>query len=337
VSAAAEPIPIVLDATHLSPSDVTCVLSGAGVARPAVALFDVTGPGAVACVQGLVTSDIDKPGAETLTYGAVLTVKGMIRTDLWVWRRAGGLRLCAPQAGRDALAEVLARSLPPRLARHTEITQGVEVYRLVGPRSLDVAAGAGLPLPEPGCVAHVEAQGTSLTVARPPLMSAPFALEVHVQGEHGSTNLLERVERSGAARVGDGALELARLLAGWPRLGAEIDEKTLPQEVRFDDIGGLSYTKGCYTGQETVARLHFRGHANRRLAGLVWHGAPDPNQSATLQDDRPLGQVTGAAWLGPRQRWVGLAKLRRELDRSKAVTAAGAAADVVPLPFALSA
>src|SRR5207245_10128528 len=71
--------------------------------------------------------------------------------------------------------------------------------------------------------------------------------------------LADRLRTAGAVPAGPAALELLRVLAGWPRLGAEMDEKTIPQEVRFDEIGGVSYTKGCYTGQEQVGRLQCRG------------------------------------------------------------------------------
>src|SRR5258708_9948328 len=83
-------------------------------------------------------------------------------------------------------------------------------------------------------------------------------------------------------------LELGRILAGWPRLGAEIDQKTLPQEVRYDDINGVSYTKGCYTGQETVSRLHFRGHTNRHLGGLLWQAAPDLERPEIPHHRKPI-------------------------------------------------
>src|SRR5207253_1404740 len=86
--------------------------------------------------------------------------------------------------------------------------------------------------------------------------------QVTVPVEQGEL-LAGRLAAAGAVEADPAMLELARILAGWPRLGAEVDEKTIPQEVRFDEIGGVSYTKGCYTGQETVARLHFRGRAGR--------------------------------------------------------------------------
>src|SRR2546423_4526753 len=138
-------------------------------------------------------------------------------------------------------------------------------------------------------------------------------------------------------------LELARILAGWPRLGAEMDEKTIPQEVRFDDIGGVSYTKGCYTGQETVARLHFRGHPNRQLRGLLFDAEPPatPAQgwSAVTHLDRDVGRVTSLAFVpepgvSGAGRWIGLAVIRREVAPGAMVRAAGRDARVVDLPFA---
>src|SRR6266699_3801774 len=88
---------------------------------------------------------------------------------------------------------------------------------------------------------------------------APFVLQVTVPAAAAAL-LAARLEAAGAVAAGPATLELSRILAGWPRLGAEVDDRTIPQEARLDQIGGVSYTKGCYTGQETVARLHFRGH-----------------------------------------------------------------------------
>ncbi|HWP36006.1 MAG TPA: hypothetical protein VNL18_00485 [Gemmatimonadales bacterium] len=326
-------IPLVLDETHLIPSDASAVVSGAGVAVPDVVVFDVSGPGAVGCVQGLLTSDIEKAADNGCVYGAVLTPKGMIQTDVWATRRGGEVRLCAPSAGRGALADVLSRSLPPRLARYVEVTGRVEVLRLIGPRAVEAAGRAGLPLPEMGRAATAEVGGTPLVVIRPSQEPAPFALEI--QSDRDAKDVRGRLAQAGAMPVTEAALELSRVLVGWPRLGAEIDEKTLPQEVRFDEVGGVSYTKGCYVGQETVARLHFRGHANRGLVGLEWGEAPEPANAHVVQDDRTVGTVTTAVWVEPWGTWVGLAKVRRELDRTRGVIAAGAPAAIVTLPFGL--
>src|SRR6266516_3058602 len=141
-----------------------------------------------------------------------------------------------------------------------------------------------------------------------------------------------------------GTLELARILAGWPRLGAEVDDKTIPQEVRYDELGGVSYTKGCYTGQETVSRLHFRGHTNRYLRGLLFDAeppaAPADGWSSVTHLDRDVGRVTSLAWVPESGvagggRWIGLALIRREVGPGVMVRAAGRDARVVDVPFAV--
>ncbi|HXV86544.1 MAG TPA: glycine cleavage T C-terminal barrel domain-containing protein [Gemmatimonadales bacterium] len=328
MTAAATPVPLLLTAEALPAEEVEAIRRHAAVGAPDWAVLDVTGPGAVSCVQGLITSDLEGPGDGACVYGAVLTPKGMIRADLWAWRFDGRVRLVAPLAARATVLDLLKRTLPPRLARFEDRTGPTTVLLLVGPDSLAVAQHAGLPIPDMGAVIQTDER----VVARAPAgHTAPFTLAVAFGA--GGNELKRALEQYGATPVSAGVLELARITAGWPRLGAEIDDKTLPQEVRFDEIGAVSYSKGCYTGQETVARLHFRGHANRGLVGLTWTGTPVPDNSVVIQDDRPLGEVTSAAWLAHSGHWIGLAKVRRELDRSRVVQAAGAPASVTDLPF----
>jgi folate-binding protein YgfZ len=324
--------PFVLDRGDLAEAEAESVLGGAGWGRADCLVSEVAGPGAVACLQGLLTNDLERPGDDSVVYGALLTPKGMIVSDLWALRRGGVVVLVVPAEGRAAVEEILMRTLPPRLARATE-QPARRVYRLVGPQALEVAARAGIAAPEPGRIATSLAAGIGVAVARPQA-AGPHALELHVGAEH-TPALAEALERAGIREVSAAGLELARILAGWPRLGAEIDQKTLPQEVRFDEIDGVSYTKGCYTGQETVARIHFRGHANRGIVGLLWNGRPDFTFPGVAQDEREIGWVTSAAWLPSLKQFVGLAKVRRETDPARSVTAGGAPARVAALPFDL--
>jgi folate-binding protein YgfZ len=324
--------PLVLDRGDLAEPEAETVLGGAGWGRIDCQVLDVVGPGAVACLQGLLTNDLERPGDDAVVYGALLTPKGMIVSDLWAIRRGGTLVLVVPADGRAAVEEILTRTLPPRLARATE-QPARQVWRLVGPRALELAARAGLVAPEPGRIAMNRAAGFSVATARP-RAAGPHALELHLGAEHAPA-LAEALGRVGIREVSAVGLELARIVAGWPRLGAEIDQKTLPQEVRFDEIDGVSYTKGCYTGQETVARVHFRGHANRSIVGLLWNGRPDFTSPGVAQDERDIGWVTSAAWLPSLQQFIGLAKVRRETDPARSVTAGGAPARVTALPFDL--
>jgi len=310
------------------------LLDGAVVARADARVADVAGPGAVACVQGLLTNDLDAPGEGSFVYGAVLTPKGMIVTDLWAARAGSTVTVTYPSTGRDPLFEIFQRSLPPRLARVTD--RGIEraVLRLAGPAALGTAEKAGLALPAAGRAARSAFRPSDCQVARPPL-SEPFALQLHVALDEVQM-VTAALEQAGAVPAGPAVLELARIMAGWPRLGAEIDQKTLPQEVRYDEINGVSYTKGCYTGQETVSRLHFRGHTNRRLVGLVWQDGPDVGRPEIAQQGKSIGRLSSVAWLAPLAQHVGLGLVRRDMDPALPVLAGGAPARVVDLPMHLT-
>jgi len=165
---------------------------------------------------------------------------------------------------------------------------------------------------------------------------APFTFQITTAAEHQGA-VMNRLVKGGASVADAAALELARILAGWPRLASEVDEKTIPQEIGYDEIGGVSYTKGCYTGQETVSRLHFRGHANRHLRGLLFEtdspAPPAEGWSAVTEDEREVGRVTSIAWVAGADRWIGLAVIRREVAIGAVVRAAGREARVVTLPF----
>lgn len=93
--------------------------------------------------------------------------------------------------------------------------------------------------------------------------------------------------------LGDEALELRRIEAGAPRWGREIDERILPAEAGLDATH-VSFTKGCYPGQEPVARLHYRGHPNRGLRVLELDDVP-PYDTELVHDGKPVGRVTSAA------------------------------------------
>lgn len=329
---------------RVGPGTVTPALAQAlragavAAALPLSGVFELTGSGAVACMQGLLTNDIEKPGDGAFVYGALLTPKGMIVVDGWVGRRGETVRFTTSGEGRERAAQLFQRSIPPRLARVTDRSTEVGTLRLLGPAAVALAEAARLVIPAaPG---RIECPG-ELEVARA-TERAPFTLQWT-----GTPEALKRA-RDGLIAAGavDGepaALDLARILAGWPGLLSEIDERTLPQEVRYDAIGGVSYTKGCYTGQETVSRVHFRGHPNRALSGLVLTGEP-PRAWSTAQPvflgEKDVGRLTSVAWVpdGPpgSGAWMGLAVLRRDIEAGASVRVGMIEARVTTLPLPVS-
>jgi tRNA-modifying protein YgfZ len=294
--------------------------------RTAPAVFQVTGSGALTCLQGLLTNDLAAPGDQSLVYGALLTPKGAIVVDYWVLRLPDRFLLLAEPPGHDASLELFRRSLPPRLARAEDRTGELEAVWLFGAGVSAALGRAGLRLPDPGRVLPQD----DLLLTRPQTQ-APFRALV-LAPPPAVDEMIDRLARAGFT-VGDtDDRDAAGILGGWPALGAEIEDRTLVQEVRYDEIGGVSYTKGCYTGQETVARLHFRGHTNRELKGLAWTRPAGPEGSAVTDlEGTEVGTVTSVLSL-PGQT-LGLGVIRRAVEEGSEVLAGGAPATVVGLPF----
>jgi len=321
-------VELILPDLALDPARLARLTSGAVVVSMEYALLRVTGPGAVQCLQGLVTNDLVKPGPNTITWGALLTPKGMIESDLWCLRQGEDLLLVLPAAGMAKTLANLKRSLPPRLARTEPLTETWSSLIVIG-------ASAEASLRDSGAVAAPPAPGHLVTnelgviIAHAPV-GAPFDFLI-LGPDAQIVTVDERLGKAGGAMGDAEDAEAARILMGWPALGAEIDEKTLPQEVRFDELGGVSYTKGCYLGQETVARIHFRGHPNRELRGLEWEDALPLVGRAIEGMGREAGTVRSTLIVGGRR--LGLAPIRREVALGEIVTAGGRSARVVALPF----
>jgi len=298
----------------VSPAEREALATRATVTtRGDLARFQLTGSGRVACLQGLVTCDVEKAGEDSVAFGALLTAKGMIVAPLWVMRTADALLLEAPADAAAEIGAVFERSLPPRLCRcavTTAETVSVGVYGPAAAVALAAAVGsAGSPVV--GRVARLGHGRSHLLAARIAARGLD-GFDCMVPAD-AADRLVARLTTSGAVSVTGALLEERRILSGFPRLGAEIDDKTLPQEVRLDELGAVSYTKGCYLGQETVARVHFRGHANRYLAGVAMEQLPSALPTPLLAGERPAGRLTSACWWEAGDCFAGLAVLRSDV------------------------
>lgn len=304
------------------------------IVRPGLALFRLTGGGRIACLQGLVTCDLQKPGDDTHGIGALLTVNGMVVSLLWITRLPDALVVETPAAAATEVATVFQRSLPPRLCHWENVTAESASVGVYGPAAsvLLAAATGGEPPSAVGRVALLRCGGASAIVAR--LVARGLDGFECLVPAPAASGLVEQLTARGAPIIAPALLEERRILDGFPRLGAEIDEKTLPQEVRLDELGAVSYTKGCYLGQETVARLHFRGHTNRYLAGLAFDHEPQSLPLGILDREQAVGRLTSACWWEAARGWVGLAVVRRGVKPGSAVTLAdGSAATAHELPW----
>jgi tRNA-modifying protein YgfZ len=146
----------------------------------------------------------------------------------------------------------------------------------------------------------------------------------------GRQRLLAEPPANGSASAEE--WELARIEAGVPRFGREFDADSMPAEAGLEQRA-VSFTKGCYPGQEPVARLHYRGHANRGVRGVRFDGGLAAPGTTVTVDGAAVGRVTSAIE-SPRFGPIGLAVLRREVADGAQGDAGGTAVTVVPLPFA---
>jgi folate-binding protein YgfZ len=290
----------------------------------------VEGPGAIDCLQGLLTCDVVAPGDGAVFYGAMLTTRGMIVADFTVLRDGpNAVTLVAAPEVRSTILGLLTRQVPPRLARVTDQTETVAVLWLAGLAVADALRRTRMDWPgESGRLVNQRSDADRVVVARP---AEQFPWSALLLGTPGAVeSAARRLQEAGVTEGTVEDLETLRILSAWPALGREIDDKTLPQEVRLDELGGVSYTKGCYLGQETVARVHFRGHVNRVLRGLVWRGAELP-ATDVRQGGKVVGRVTSGLTTG--DAGVALGILRREVEPGATVQVGSVDTLVVSLPF----
>lgn len=311
--------------------------------RSARSRVRVTGTKAAEVLTGLVTNDVGALLPGQGQYAAALTAKGKIVADVRIFADAGSYLLDTPPRAAAGWLAMLKKFVNPRLAPVEDISSACADLGIFGVRAREIVATVtGVPsatleaLPPYG---HIPAsvEGTPISVARvPDLELEGYELFVNM-AEAGA--LWQRLAAAGATPGGLSAFEVARVEAGRPEWGIDIDDTTIPQEANFDDFHAISYTKGCYVGQETVARVHFRGHVNRHLRGLRSVAERQLPFRAQLRDaaGKPVGEVRSAV-ISPRLGGVALGMVRREVPAGAtlAVTWEGGEshADVAHLPFA---
>jgi len=284
----------------------------------------VGGSDAAEYLQGQLTNDVEalEPGAGQ--YAALLDRKGHMQADMRVLRpSAEEIWIDTEPAGLAAAVRHLRMYSIGRDAEVTDVSEERAILSLIGPRSVEIAGTAALP--ENACeetaVAGVEcliagtAGGIDLIVAA-------------AEAERLRGAMLE----AGTVAVSEEAAEILRLESGTPRFGAEMGTETMPAEAGIVEQA-VSFTKGCYIGQETVARLHYKGRPNRHLRGLRLSDPAAPGAVLRL-GEKEVGELGGSA-VSPAFGPIGLAILRREAEPGAelAVGEDGVTARVVDLPF----
>ncbi|MDO8501292.1 MAG: glycine cleavage T C-terminal barrel domain-containing protein [Gemmatimonadaceae bacterium] len=276
------------------------------------------GQRAAELLTGLVTNDVLSLVAGHGQYAAALTPKGKIAADVRIFADDEGLLTDTSARASTGWRDIVTKYINPRIAPYRDVTAETLDIGVFGPKSRRVVAiatgadEAALEALHPYAHVTVDLPGGKAKVIR---VAEIDAEGYEIIGPAASEQpLREKLFSAGAIPGSAQAWDIARIEAGRPEWGIDMNDATIPQEANFDALGAISYTKGCYTGQETVARVHFRGHVNRFLRRLHFVSAAIPPTNAELVDDagNVVGDVRSVA-MSPRHGGVALAMVRREV------------------------
>lgn len=285
----------------------------------------LTGAEAREFLQGQVTNDIEGLTAGRGCYAAFLTHKGKMLGDLRVLDAGDELLL---DCERVALQELFTMIRRYKLGRDVELhkrTLERGLLSLIGPDARRIAGAGDLP-----AVEHAHREGR-IGGAAVRLIATDLGVDVLCDAED--------TEPVGAALIAAGAVaateaeaEVRRVESGRPRYGVDLDDSVIPQEAGLNERA-VSFEKGCYVGQETVARLYYRGKPNRTLRGLRLSGAAQPG-AELRRGERVVGRL-GSVVASPVHGPIGLALVRREaaVGDTLDVGDGGVRATVTELPF----
>jgi len=306
------------------------------------------GPKAAEVLNGLVTNDVTALTPGQGQYAAALTPKGKIVADLRILVFDGSVLVDLVPAAGPGWQSLVRKYVNPRLSKYTDETEALADIGVFGPRAADTLARAlganasALQALEP--YHHVGLADAAVAVRTADLGGDVPGFDVLVQQES-RARVIERLSAAGAVPGSPATWTTARIEAGRPEWGIDMDDSTLPQEANLDKLDAISHTKGCYTGQEVVARIHFRGHVNRHLRGLLFRSPALPSVRTQLvgEGGAVVGDVRSSA-LSPRYGPIGLGMIRRDMAagtlvtagplESSAESATPTTAAIAPLPFA---
>jgi len=284
----------------------------------------VGGPDAAEFLQGQLTNDVEALDPGEGHRGALLDRKGHIQADMRVLRLAADeIWIDTEPESLEALRGHLEMYKIGREVQIADLTAERTIVSLLGPRSVEIAGTASLPAhaSEPATVQGIQCL----------IVGTSGGLDLIAQAGD-AKRLRAALTAAGAIEVDPQAVEILRIEAGRPRFGAEMSSATMPAEAGIVEEA-VSFEKGCYIGQEPVARLHYRGRPNRQLRGLAL-SAPVEAGSPLLLGEKEVGRV-GSACISPTHGPIGLAIVRREAETGAELVVGEdeVTARVVDLPF----
>lgn len=271
-------------------------------------------------LQGMLTNDVINLEAGKGMYAAILTVKGRIVSDMRVYR----LKDCEKDSVLLDLEPELNVKVGERLRKFRlsykadidDVSEGLGLFFLSGPRAKDILCKVlGRSLAEMEEYEHFSADfgGEDLMVVKVG-RTPEGGYDLYVPDDHASAlwgALARSGEEFGLIPVGSAALNILRIEAGIPVYDVDMDENTIPIEAGI--WSALSFEKGCYVGQEVIARIKWRGHVNWHLMGFVIQGERVPAPGDELfSGERKIGRVTSGVFSPAFKTPLALGYIRRD-------------------------
>lgn len=289
----------------------------------------VSGARRAEMLNGLLSNQVTDL-VDTGRHAFLLSRKGRVLTDLRVLPRAADLLLDVPRAGSQSLLAAFQKYLPPIFAGFEDASARLGQIGLYGPQATEVVAALGLQAPAQHLgVEEIEVTGAATLIVRNRRLAGD-GIELIVPRAALADlvdKLLLLVRQQGGRAAGSKALEVARVESGIPLYGVDLSEENLTRETGLEEEA-VSFDKGCYLGQEIVARVHFRGHVKRMLRTLRFYRSAVPGQppeswgelpavgAVLRREDVDVGTVTSAV-RSPRFGPIGLGYVTTEIALSK--------------------
>ena len=281
------------------------------------AYLEFTGPDRTRYLNAILTNDIKGLKENHGTVSLFLNPQGHIQAEMETYALGEKLFCVSYAMIRERLIPAMDKYIIMDDVTMTDRTEAFATLAVEGPKAAAVAAAvSGVEL---SALDELEMREAKVGVVpcrmskRSPggIAGAEFLME-RESAESVWKILAEAVKKEGGRQAGYRAVNSARLEMGMPWFGYDFGEKQIPHEAGLQDTH-ISYTKGCYTGQEIVERVRSRGQVNRVRVSLKFEGAAEPEADAVLSaEGKEVGLVTRSGFSPAVNAWIGMGYLRRE-------------------------
>ncbi len=308
--------------------------AGVGLAELASrTLIELTGRDRVAFLNSFTTGDVKKLPTGRGCEAFVTSPQGKTLGHVLILARDDSLLVWTVPSQAAALVGHLERYIISEDVVLCDRSDQWSTLLVAGAGSVELLQRATGIMPRAEPVAWIDCKLADLPVtAVRAEYAGPASFLLLTRVEHAPRVALA-LEQAGAVRASDAAVEMARLEAGMPLFGRDITDENLPQEIGRDNVA-ISFTKGCYLGQETVARIDALGHVNRQLVGVQFASTAIPPAGTQLAaGGKQVGHVTSAAWSPKLAAPLAMALVRRaQAKPGTPLSSEHSAAVVVALP-----